>query len=167
MTQSAAYRAPFAPGGDSPIDADLCGRLLSVALSKGGEYADIFFEYRAGGGFAFDEGILKAASRGVTMGVGIRGPRRNPAGLAAGLDKNGDHIDGLATRVVIPLRHEEMFGPCALRLNPRLQVDGLKLVLDTATLGAVPCAVLRQPVAHLTGDQDAVTDALDALFGAY
>jgi len=83
------------------------------------------------------------------------------------LDVQNNHIDGLATRVVIPLRHEEMFGPCALRLNPRLQVDGLMLVLDTATLGAVPCAVLRQPVAHLTSDQDAVTDALDALFGAH
>ncbi len=82
MTQSAAYRAPFAPGGDNSIDADLCGRLLSVALSKGGEYADIFFEYRAGGGFAFDEGILKAASRGVTMGVGIRVLRGDATGYA-------------------------------------------------------------------------------------
>ena len=82
MTQSAAYRAPFAPGGDSSVDADLCGRLLSVALAKGGEYADIFFEYRAGGGFTFDEGILKAASRGVSMGVGIRVLRGDATGYA-------------------------------------------------------------------------------------
>ena len=38
---------------------------LEPALSKGGEYADLFFEYRAGGGFSFEEGILKAASRSV------------------------------------------------------------------------------------------------------
>ena len=82
MTQSAAYRAPFAPGGDSAVDADLCGRLLAVALAKGGEYADIFFEYRAGGGFTFDEGILKAASRGVSMGVGIRVLRGDATGYA-------------------------------------------------------------------------------------
>ncbi|HMY16450.1 MAG TPA: DNA gyrase modulator, partial [Polyangium sp.] len=82
MTQSAAYRAPFGPGGDSSIDADLCSRLLSVALSRGGEYADIFFEYRAGGGFAFDEGILKAASRSVSMGVGIRVLRGDATGYA-------------------------------------------------------------------------------------
>jgi TldD protein len=82
MTQSVAYRAPFGPGGDSSIDADLCGRLLAVALSKGGEYADLFFEYRAGGGFTFDEGILKAASRGVSMGVGVRVQRGDATGYA-------------------------------------------------------------------------------------
>src|SRR5262245_41235964 len=69
MTTSASYRAPFAPGGPAGIDAALCERLLSVALAKGGDYADLFFEYRAGGGFVFDEGILKSASRGVSVGL--------------------------------------------------------------------------------------------------
>jgi TldD protein len=82
MTRSLAYSAPFGPGGDSPVDAALCERLLSVALSRGGEYADLFFEYRAGGGFTFDEGILKAASRGVSMGVGVRVQRGDATGYA-------------------------------------------------------------------------------------
>src|SRR3954462_6059495 len=82
MTLSQAYRAPFAPGGDSSIDAALCERLLAVALSRGGEYADLFFEYRAGGGFVFDEGILKAASRGVSVGVGVRVQRGDATGYA-------------------------------------------------------------------------------------
>src|SRR3954462_12995623 len=82
MTLSQAYRAPFAPGGDSSIDAALCERLLAVALSRGGEYADLFFEYRAGGGFVFDEGILKSASRGVSMGLGVRVQRGDATGYA-------------------------------------------------------------------------------------
>jgi TldD protein len=82
MTLSQAYRAPFGPGGDAAIDAELCSRLLSVALSKGGDYADLFFEYRAGGGFTFDEGILKAASRGVSVGVGVRVLRGDSTGYA-------------------------------------------------------------------------------------
>src|SRR5262245_4343506 len=82
MTRSLAYSAPFGPGGDSAIDAAMCERLLSVALSRGGDYADLFFEYRAGGGFTFDEGILKAASRGVSMGVGVRGQRGDATGYA-------------------------------------------------------------------------------------
>jgi TldD protein len=82
MTLSQAYRAPFAPGGDSSIDAVLCERLLAVALSRGGEYADLFFEYRAGGGFTFDEGILKAASRGVSLGLGVRVQRGDATGYA-------------------------------------------------------------------------------------
>jgi TldD protein len=82
MTLSQAYRAPFGPGGDASIDAALCERLLSVALAKGGDYADLFFEYRAGGGFTFDEGILKAASRGVSVGVGVRVQRGDATGYA-------------------------------------------------------------------------------------
>jgi TldD protein len=75
-------RAPFAPGGDSPIDAATCARLLGVALGKGGEYADLFFEYRASGGFSFDEGILKSASRHVSVGVGVRVQRGDATGFA-------------------------------------------------------------------------------------
>lgn len=75
-------RAPFAPGGDRPIDAATCERLLAVALSLGGDYADLFFEYRAAGGLAFDEGILKAASRGVSVGVGVRVQRGDATGYA-------------------------------------------------------------------------------------
>jgi TldD protein len=82
MTRSQAYRAPFGPGGDGGIDAAVCERLLSVALSKGGEYADLFFEYRAGGGLSYDEGILKAASRGVSMGLGVRVQRGDATGYA-------------------------------------------------------------------------------------
>ena len=82
MTRSEAYRAPFGPGGDSGIDAAVCERLLAVALSRGGDYADLFFEYRAGGGFSYDEGILKAASRGVSMGLGVRVLRGDATGYA-------------------------------------------------------------------------------------
>jgi TldD protein len=82
MIRSQAYRAPFGPGGDGGIDATVCERLLSVALSKGGEYADLFFEYRAGGGLMYDEGILKAASRGVAMGLGVRVLRGDATGYA-------------------------------------------------------------------------------------
>src|SRR3984957_19464250 len=81
-TQSALYRAPFGPGGSSAIDAALAERLLGVALSKGGDYADLFFEYRAAGGLVFDEGILKSASRGVSMGLGVRVQKGDATGYA-------------------------------------------------------------------------------------
>ncbi len=71
-TQSALYRAPFGPGGSAAVDAKLAEKLLAVALGRGGDYADLFFEYRAAGGLVFDEGILKSASRGVSMGLGVR-----------------------------------------------------------------------------------------------
>ncbi|HTJ82401.1 MAG TPA: metallopeptidase TldD-related protein [Polyangiaceae bacterium] len=77
-----AHRAPFAPGSSNAVDADTCRKLLEAALSRSGEYADIFFEYRASSGFSFDEGILKAASRGVSMGVGVRVQKGERTGYA-------------------------------------------------------------------------------------
>lgn len=82
MSRSEAYRAPFAPGGATEIDAETCQRLLARALSRGGDYADLFFEYRASAGFAYDEGILKAASRGVGMGLGVRVQMGDATGFA-------------------------------------------------------------------------------------
>src|SRR6185503_12382974 len=82
MSHSTLYRAPFGPGGTSEVDAQLAERLLAVALSKGGDYADLFFEYRAAGGLVFDEGILKSASRGVSMGLGVRVQKGDATGYA-------------------------------------------------------------------------------------
>jgi TldD protein len=79
---SVLYRPPFAPGGAAEIDAALAGKLLGVALGRGGDYADLFFEYRAAGGFVFDEGILKSASRGVSMGLGVRVLKGDATGYA-------------------------------------------------------------------------------------
>ena len=45
---------------------------LSEALSAGGEYADLYFEYLATSSIGIDEGIVKSATEGVTLGVGVR-----------------------------------------------------------------------------------------------
>ena len=81
-THSVLYKAPFAPGGSNAIDVQIAEKLLGVALSKGGDYADLFFEYRAAGGFVFDEGILKTATRGVSMGLGVRVQKGDATGYA-------------------------------------------------------------------------------------
>jgi TldD protein len=123
-TQSALYKAPFAPGGARAIDAQLAEKLLSLALAKGGDYADLFFEYRAAGGFVFDEGILKSASRGVSMGLGVRVMKGDATGYAyteelewdamkraaetaAQIATGGETVAPVAARVVeIPRRYE-------------------------------------------------------------
>jgi TldD protein len=80
--RSNLYQAPFGPSGTAAIDSTLAERLLSVALERGGDYADLFFEYRAAGGLVFDEGILKSASRGVSMGLGVRVQKGDATGYA-------------------------------------------------------------------------------------
>jgi TldD protein len=82
MTRSELYVAPFSPGGTACIDAELARKLLSLALSKGADYADLFFEYRAAGALVYDEGILKSASKGVSMGLGVRAQKGDATGYA-------------------------------------------------------------------------------------
>ncbi len=45
---------------------------LSEALSAGGEYADLYFEFLSTSSITVDEGIVKSATEGVTLGVGVR-----------------------------------------------------------------------------------------------
>ncbi|HEX7670063.1 MAG TPA: DNA gyrase modulator, partial [Polyangiaceae bacterium] len=82
MTTNDVYRAPFAPGGSSGIDDDVCRKLLEIALSRGGDYADVFFEYRASGSLSFEEGITRSASRGTSVGLGVRVQRGDATGYA-------------------------------------------------------------------------------------
>ena len=47
-------------------------RYLGEALSAGGDYADIYFEYLITTSISMDESIVKSATQGTTLGVGIR-----------------------------------------------------------------------------------------------
>jgi TldD protein len=46
--------------------------LLGAALSKGGEYADLYFEYTTLNSLSLEEQIVKSANRSVRQGVGVR-----------------------------------------------------------------------------------------------
>jgi TldD protein len=45
---------------------------LAEALSQGGDYADLYFEYLVTSSIGIDESIVKSAAQGVSMGVGVR-----------------------------------------------------------------------------------------------
>lgn len=90
------YRAPFAPDGSHPIDGSIASRLLSVALVGGGDYADLFFEYHASGSYSLDEGILKAAGRSVTTGLGVRVMKGDATGYAYVQELSMEAMEGAA-----------------------------------------------------------------------
>lgn len=45
---------------------------LGEALSQGGGYADLYFEYLLTSSISIDESMVKSAAQGVSMGVGVR-----------------------------------------------------------------------------------------------
>ena len=65
------------PSGLNPnlpidLDKESLGKLLSAALQKGGEFAEVYVEYNVSNSIGLDENKIRAATRGVDMGVGIR-----------------------------------------------------------------------------------------------
>ncbi len=63
--------APFAHGPQA-IDPQLAQRLLSKALDKGGQFADLYFEYRRSASLSMEDGRVRNAGGGIDMGVGVR-----------------------------------------------------------------------------------------------
>jgi TldD protein len=148
MTTSDAYRAPFAPGGSSGIDDDTCRKLLQIALSRGGDYADLFFEYRASGSLSFEEGITRTAARGTSVGLGVRVQRGDATGYAHVEDLSWDamkraaetaaRIAGGAPKAIVGLEPRTLPDRYAFeRLT--LAVDGRdkRALLERASIAAL------------------------------
>ncbi|MBN1396928.1 MAG: TldD/PmbA family protein [Bacteroidetes bacterium] len=47
-------------------------KILEIALSKGGEFSELFFEYRVLNSVSMEEDIIKDSSENISLGVGIR-----------------------------------------------------------------------------------------------
>src|SRR5215831_14751191 len=75
-------KAPFAPGGAAAIDTVLAQRLLALALDAGGDYADLYFEYRIGADVILEDEKIKSLGRGITMGLGVRVLKGDATGYA-------------------------------------------------------------------------------------
>jgi TldD protein len=78
----AALRAPFSAGGASAIDAQLATRLLALALEAGGDYADLYFEFRVSADYSLEEEQVKTLGRGITLGLGVRVTKGDATGYA-------------------------------------------------------------------------------------
>jgi TldD protein len=55
-----------------PITTGQIEELLGIALSRGGDYADLYFEYNVLNNLTLEEQIIKSAGRSTTQGVGVR-----------------------------------------------------------------------------------------------
>ncbi|CAN5128358.1 metalloprotease TldD [soil metagenome] len=75
-------RAPFSAGGASAIDAQLANRLLGHALEAGGDYADIYFEFRVSADYVLEDEQVKTLGRGITLCLGVRVTKGDATGYA-------------------------------------------------------------------------------------
>ncbi|MGI8925633.1 MAG: TldD/PmbA family protein [Tepidiformaceae bacterium] len=64
------------------IDPAVMSGVLSTALARGGDFAELFFEHRTNSAITWEDQRVKAASRNVAQGVGIRVVKGDAIGYA-------------------------------------------------------------------------------------
>jgi len=69
---------------------------LGLALSRGGDYADLYFEYRTTSSVHLEESIIKTATRGISVGVGVRVLSGEKTGYAYSDDLSREKIEKAA-----------------------------------------------------------------------
>src|SRR5262249_32809170 len=65
---------------------------LSAAMDRGGDYADIFFEYKVNHSIVLEEEIVKTATKSVNMGAGVRVISGEKTGYAYSDDLTRDSV---------------------------------------------------------------------------
>lgn len=88
----------------------------------------------------------------------------NPGGPGYLLDVQADLLEGLNTRIVVPLMPQADAPVPARRLNPVFSIAGQPHVMVTQFLAAVPRAVLGAPVTSLAAHDVEIGNALDMAF---
>ena len=85
------------------------------------------------------------------------------------LDVQSALLDGLDTRVVIPLRRVDQFPAVnfAKDLTPIFDIEGVSCFLETPKLAAVPTRLLKNHIMSLSDQQSLISNALDRLFHGY
>jgi TldD protein len=73
--------------GETLVEADLAARVLERALSRGGDFAELFCEERRGFALSIDESRVERPQSGSERGAGIR--------VISGEVTRYAHVDGL------------------------------------------------------------------------
>ncbi len=87
----------------------------------------------------------------------------DPGGRGFLLDVQSDLLDGLNTRVVVPVMALDRAPLPARRLNPVFDVQDVPHVMVTQFMSAVPVSILKAPVANLGTKFSEITAAIDML----
>lgn len=83
------------------------------------------------------------------------------------LDVQSDILEGLSTRVVVPLMPPKIAPVPGRRLNPTFAINGKDHVMVTQFVSAFSVSELRNPEGNLSRHHDDIVAALDMLFQGF
>lgn len=95
-----------------------------------------------------------------------RNSRTSGARVPYLLDVQSDLVH-TGSRLVVPLVREADYGPRYSRLNPQVEVEGVRLVAAVSDLAAIDERQLREVAADLSMHRQVLLDALDFLLTGY
>lgn len=129
--------------GPSRIDGSTAGRLLDLALSRGGDFADLYFEYRRSASISMEDGRVRTAGGGVDMGVGVRVVVGEAVGYAYSESLELEEMERAAETASQVARSGQTVGPVAIRSRRHASVYPVQSeVVDVA--GAERVELLRR-----------------------
>jgi TldD protein len=79
------------------IDESLCQKLLAKALSKGGDFADLYFEYSVSNYLGLEDGKVNQSYGNISLGVGIRTVKGDRIGYGFTQDLTEDSMISAAS----------------------------------------------------------------------
>ena len=88
---------------------------------------------------------------------------QNPEGSGYLLDVQSDLLDGLSTRLVIPLLLASQAPRPATRLTPVMRIGDASHIMVTQFMAAVPHKLLQTQVTSAAWMRDEITAAIDML----
>jgi len=74
------------------IDATVAEHLLGEALASGGDYADLYFEFRSAADFSLEEARVRSVGRVLVVGLGVRVLRGDATGYAYTEELSSDRM---------------------------------------------------------------------------
>jgi TldD protein len=102
-------------------------KLLLVALSKGGEFSELYFEYSINNSVRMEEDIIKSSSESISLGVGVRVINGEQTGYGYTNDLTFDKIKHAALTAAAIANTDAKLKIADLNvLSPKLQTYDMK-----------------------------------------
>jgi toxin CcdB len=83
------------------------------------------------------------------------------------VDVQADLLDGLTTRIVVPLLPIGSIPVALNRLNPKFEVDSKTYVFAIQYIASVPTGSLKMPISNLQNQADAIIASMDMIFQGF
>lgn len=122
-----------------PLKISDLKKMLEIALSSGGDFADIFLEHRISRSILMEEDIIKETSESITLGLGVRVIRKDQTGYAYTNDFSEEKIKMAAETAASIARAKSSslknFSQLRLKtIRPRKEVARVKMLATSSGL---------------------------------